>query len=501
MHILKLVLPKSSCFSDGTPTLSLSIAPIIFLTFYFAIFDDLRCTYSDETGETTSLVQTIAVLQKRGLGDTARIDLPIVAAAHVHVAEASFVQGITHEPAFHEGVPYDPGFNVQNGLSTKYGHYRTSEEVLLVCMAVIVAVSIGWFAFWIRTRNNESVPFLKLVLCIASFGICSWGMFVVNKSLVISLGSPTLITAVQMSMCAVGVLLLAYSELKGDPMQMLKWSIVPCIYTCMLVSSFYTFKYLTLSMFMIVRNMGPAVTLPIECVVIPADKRPYVTIQMLLALGVILIGTCVYCGHIEVSYHGLALAFFNMILAAVGNIAQRRLLTRECQGLTTETCMLLNNTVGVVPALILAYFWGEYQQVDLHRWFLSSATFLLLLSGIIGTGICYFGITVAREISATSFMVLQSVVRVAVAAVGVVIFFDPLGWPFQVIGGSLSFLGALWYGKAQIDGFNQSEFDGQATAPNESQEEPQEEPKANPEGMQVKEVPRKGKKMLEGNET
>jgi solute carrier family 35 protein len=403
-------------------------------------------------------MQTSTLLQKRGPGDIDRLGVA-AALADTNVAEASL---------FH-GVPQEPGFNVANGIHTNEKRHRTTWEVLGVCVAVIVLTAIGWFAFWLRIRNGERMPNLKLSLLMASFGICSWGMNVVNKALVISLGAPTLITASQMTLSAVGVICVAYNRIGGDPKQMFKWCVVPCLYCAMLVSSFYTFKYLTLSMLMIIRNTGPMITLPIEVVVMAPEKSPYVKVQMLLALCVILAGVCVYNGNITVPYYGIALAFANMVLAVADRVAQRRLLTTECQGLPTETCMLLNNIVGLAPCFILAYVWGEFANLNWKQWFLSHDTFLLLLSGIILTGICYFAISVQREISATSFMVLQNVVRIAVVCVGVIIFSDPLGWPWQVIGCGLSFIGALWYGKAQVDGSAQKAMDDKSSAEEQMQ--------------------------------
>merc|ERR1719482_2010970 len=81
---------------------------------------------------------------------------------------------------------------------------------------------------------------------------------------------------------------------------------------------------------------------------------------------------------------------------------------------------------------------------------MSLSTVLLLLSGLIGTGICYFALAAQREIAATSFMVLQNVVRMAVVVVGVIVFHDPIRWPYQVLGLILSFAGALWYGKSSL---------------------------------------------------
>ena len=67
---------------------------------------------------------------------------------------------------------------------------------------------------------------------------------------------------------------------------------------------------------------------------------------------------------------------------------------------------------------------GEVEHFNSALWFKSSATMLLILSGIIGSGICYFAIAVQREISATSFMVLQNCARMCVVVAGIVIFGD-----------------------------------------------------------------------------
>lgn len=408
--------------------------------------------------ELTSLIQTIAVVQQRGPGEHARPVIP-VNMSNVQVAAAT---------RFEEVPEVEPGWGY--GLHAPHQKARTTGEVLGVCLIVIFVVSVGWIAYYCKTNYGQQassgsgrpsptnsdrpvqMPFFRLVLLASSFCFCSWGMNVVNKSLVIYLGTPALVTAAQMAMAAIGTILLARDRIKGEWEQIFKWCVIPFIFFAMLLSSFYTYKYLTLSVLMIIRNMGPIITLPIEAVVMSSEKRPYVTMQMVLALVVIFAATCVYCDLIKVSYHGLGLAFLNMVLAVADRVAQRRLLTTECQGLPTETCMLLNNVVGIVPTMGLAIWWGEFGKLDTRKWFLSVSTILLVLSGIIGTGICYFAIAVQREISATSFMVLQNVVRVAVVAVGVLIFLDPLGWPYQVIGLLMSFGGALWYGKAQIDG-------------------------------------------------
>merc|ERR1719356_2334143 len=113
--------------------------------------------------------------------------------------------------------------------------------------------------------------------------------------------------------------------------------------------------------------------------------------------------------------------------------------------------MLLNNLIGCFPTVALGVVVKEASNFDANLWFKSTGTLLLLLSGVIGTGICYFAIAVQREISATSFMVLQNAARIAVVIAGVLLFHDPLDSEYHALGLLLSFGGALWYGHTQVE--------------------------------------------------
>merc|ERR1719324_2216646 len=94
---------------------------------------------------------------------------------------------------------------------------------------------------------------------------------------------------------------------------------------------------------------------------------------------------------------------------------------------------------------------GEIERFDSALWFHSTATALLILSGVIGSGICYFAIAVQREISATSFMVLQNAARMCVVVAGILLFGDTVNSPSKGIGLLLSFGGAIFYGKSQMN--------------------------------------------------
>jgi len=327
-----------------------------------------------------------------------------------------------------------------------------SSRLLIVCCIVIGSLISFWGIYAALSRMGKDIPALKLTLLCLSFGACSWGMNVLNKALVSVFHAPSLVTAAQMLMTVFGTLILAFGQLKGTKEQMLKWSFVPFLFFGMLVSSFFTYEYLSLSMLMVIRNLGPMLTLPIEKLVMPADKQPVVSGGMVAALMVILAGAVVYVGSntLDTSALGFVFAMMNMVLAISDRVAQRRLLISECKDLSTETCVLLNNIIGCVPCLALGAIMGELKTVDMQLWFQSKATMLLVLSGVIGSGICYTAIAVQREISATSLMVLQNIARMFVVVAGILIFKDP-AHPNVIAGLVLSFVGAIWYGHCQME--------------------------------------------------
>merc|ERR1719181_1950487 len=136
-------------------------------------------------------------------------------------------------------------------------------------------------------------------------------------------------------------------------------------------------------MMMLVRNLTPLVTLPVEMLVMPADKQPNVDRTMIMALMVMLGGAASYGGAVTLSWVGLAFALLNMVLAIADRVAQRKLLTTSCKDLSTETCVLMNNLLGCVPTALIDYKLGEVAHFNSQLWFQSSATALLILSGII----------------------------------------------------------------------------------------------------------------------
>merc|ERR1719161_3018664 len=107
----------------------------------------------------------------------------------------------------------------------------------------------------------------------------------------------------------------------------------------------------------------------------------------------------------------------------------------------------------MVPAIFVATTMNELSVVELHKveWMSPGIILLLVLSSVVGLGICFFGLAVQKCISATSFLVLQNISKFAVVAIGIVLFGDPIHSQFIIVGLGFSLGGSCWYGKSQID--------------------------------------------------
>merc|ERR1719220_857203 len=195
--------------------------------------------------------------------------------------------------------------------------------------------------------------------------------------------------------------------------------------------------------------------LPLEYMVMSPDKQPVISKMVVLGIFTMLVGALVYSGGnlASISLIGVAFAFLNMFLAVTDRLIQRRLLTTECKDLSSSVCTILNNFFGMLPTLLLAGVSGQFQKVaapeQSARWMETQVIVLLVLSGLVGTGISILGLECQRAISATSFSVMQNTSKIAVVSAGILFFFDPIGSPVSMAGLSLSLTGSFLYAWAQ----------------------------------------------------
>jgi drug/metabolite transporter (DMT)-like permease len=331
-------------------------------------------------------------------------------------------------------------------------------QIFVLCVCMYGGIALMWVFFWSLPERDGHVSKAngKVFLLCMTWASMSIGMQVLNKTLVSKLQAPALISVGQMWIAVVLVGIPAYKDLLDAPKgQMLVWLIVPLFFAAMLCTSCYTYQYMSLSFYTVIRNMTPLVVLPVERTLMPADKRPRLSYMVIISMWVMLCGTLMYGGGIgHVSVLGCIFAFTNMILAVSDRLIQRRLLTGECTGLASSVCTVMNNALGSIPALLLA---GATHQIsdmaspeNRASWTDPKVLTLLAMSGAIGIGICYLGFECQRVITATSFFVLQNFSKVAVVVCGITFFGDPISSPLAVAGLVLSIGGSFCYGKAQM---------------------------------------------------
>merc|ERR1712129_643841 len=98
-----------------------------------------------------------------------------------------------------------------------------------------------------------------------------------------------------------------------------------------------------------------------------------------------------------------------------------RLLVAECKDLPINACMVLNNGLGIIPTLFLAYATSEVATFEesAANWRDPGIIVLVIMSGFMGLFIGLSGLMCQKAMSATSFQVLQNMSKVVVVAMGV----------------------------------------------------------------------------------
>eukprot|EP00812_Abedinium_dasypus_P003728 NODE_1460_length_1136_cov_711.808511.p1 GENE.NODE_1460_length_1136_cov_711.808511~~NODE_1460_length_1136_cov_711.808511.p1 ORF type:complete len:259 (-),score=65.64 NODE_1460_length_1136_cov_711.808511:342-1118(-) len=235
--------------------------------------------------------------------------------------------------------------------------------------------------------------------------------------------------------------------------QALWWCVVPVLFTLRLCSSLVVYKYFTLSSTTVLGNLTPLITLPLESAAMPAEHRPVLTPWVLTALFMMAIGATIYSHEAPlISIFGLLFLVLHCLADLINVVVQRRLLVKECRDLPLSACVAMNNAIGIFPTLVMLFIAGEPHALQEHEaeWRNQATITLIMMSGLAGLAISYYGLACQKEMSATSFVVLQNASKVAVVAIGVGVFGDQVFTVWRLAGMSASLLGSLLYGLARL---------------------------------------------------
>lgn len=227
----------------------------------------------------------------------------------------------------------------------------------------------------------------------------------------------------------------------------LRWMPVPFLYVGILSSWLWAYKETTFSTVLILKSIIPLVSFGAEKLLFGVPEK--VTASMVASLLMSLLGTGIYgWWNVSATHRSVLLVMCSCTLLVVDRLLQRHLLTSDDFGMSLPMCILVNNTVGLVPMLGLALLTGEvweWKRVSAG----SGAWIAVLVTGVLGTCCAFIGLKFQRLVTATMQLVLQNLAKLLSLAVGLCVFKDDVaGW--SRFGCAMALAGSVWYGFLQL---------------------------------------------------
>lgn len=256
-------------------------------------------------------------------------------------------------------------------------------------------------------------PVLSIALSMAAQTGCSVGMSVVNKELMNAFPFPAAAAGVQMVFTALLFATVFFPRLHyGSWRDTLRWSlIVPWLFGAQLATSLVATQALTLAQQQLFKNIVPILTLPIERF---CTENVRITVAILLSLLVVLGGVTLFFTGEQTppSVVGIVWLVVNQLLVVSGRLVERRFLAVEQLDLSVTGALLLNNSLGLLPVAIALFVRGEESTYATHV--VAPRGYVLLgASCLLGLAIGWCGMSLQKQIPATSFIVLTNLNKVS----------------------------------------------------------------------------------------
>ena len=288
----------------------------------------------------------------------------------------------------------------------------------------------------------------EVAVATLAWSICSISMTILNKLAVNHTRAPIAVVIVQMlATCAMAA---ASCDLRFGAGWKL-WAItVPPLFVLMMATSMLALQYVTVGTFVVVRNLGPVVTLGVETALHRPDNLRC-DLRTTGSLLCIVFGVALYeAKDVKLSLVGLTYLFANLLFACTERLVQRHLLAVKTVDVSKPALMILNNGIGALLAAAVLqsfspYEWHHISHALRHR---AGSGLALGLSCVVGCAISYSGLWLQRLVTATSFMVIGSTTKLVVILFGIVAFADANGM-LSIIGAGFSIAGSYGYARLQ----------------------------------------------------
>lgn len=373
----------------------------------------------------------------------------------VEKASTKAFEGLSSASAqmMHEIVAFVEGKHMKHGtLAPKTGvQGRWKILPLMIFMAAALML------------NFIKVDKYGLIVLVALWGVSTIVMNIVNKLAVQVIPLP--MTLIIMQMLLADVLLCIFfgpirlwNEICSNSTVAIRWGLLTIFFSSGLVTSILALQDGSVILILTVRNVMPLLTLIVERLLLPQDSTREVTSESFFGLLMLAVGTTIYSaadlGESH-SYKALGYIFLNMFCMIVYRLAERRMLIDMPQSLSFGALNLLQNFCGLALVVVLFFAWGEFKgthtatlrETLLFVWHDPLNLAVVFFSGVAGLALGYYSTKLQKEVTATTFLALQSATKVMTILFAVIVLNEhptALG-----IGGCMvSLAGGTWYGFA-----------------------------------------------------
>lgn len=307
-----------------------------------------------------------------------------------------------------------------------------------------------------ETKNNNVKEVdvseqLQLSIAVGTWMTCSVGMMVFNKLAITAFPLECILVALQMAASVVTMGMSWKSLHIGSLNDVIRWLMVVPFFTGMLLTSILALKNAPMTLVVTFRPVVPLFSLLAE----RFFPNPLaISSFMVGSIFIMIFGVLLYSSAMDWSESsGVQWVFINNFFAMGNRLMQRYLLAKDQNpvDISTSAITLLNNLLGLIPLLVVAFFGTNEFDVlsstyeNMTGW----GQFFVFLSCIVGCGISYTSVWVTSLISATSFMVLINSNTFIIIFIEVFIMKTKSLTPIQILGATIAILGGAAYSKAR----------------------------------------------------
>eukprot|EP00992_Anisonema_acinus_P002533 TRINITY_DN10858_c0_g1_i1.p1 TRINITY_DN10858_c0_g1~~TRINITY_DN10858_c0_g1_i1.p1 ORF type:complete len:326 (+),score=98.89 TRINITY_DN10858_c0_g1_i1:59-1036(+) len=286
----------------------------------------------------------------------------------------------------------------------------------------------------------------EVALAVVYFSISSIGMMTGNKVATNHLRAPSTLVILQAIATFVPLGLMKDTlPLQRDLCR--KWVPVAALFASMLFTSMQSFLYATVSTILVFRNIATIISTVVEYLVRgkKANTR-IVASEITIVLGCVIYGW----SQLGLNFWGLFWIMANVaVQVAYGNLVKVYLCNlRDSTGkeLSKYSCAYYNNVLAIPFFSLTFLVWGEHTHLREMVTAVSPWGWLCIgFTCVAGYFLATTGFGLMKLVSATTFLVVNNMVKIANILLGILFLNDTFSGILPIIGCVLSLGAGVWY--------------------------------------------------------